>query len=55
MLLEAGNMVYSGSDYGCAWQGGHRSHPLSRETIRNAIEMGVNVLACARTAGGAGR
>ena len=55
MLLEGGNMVYSGSDYGCAWQGGHRSHPLSREAIRNAIEMGVNILACARTDGGAGR
>ncbi|MFP3898147.1 MAG: DUF4159 domain-containing protein [Dehalococcoidia bacterium] len=55
MLLEGGNMVYSGSDYGCAWQGGHRSHPLSREIIRNAIEMGANVLAYARTAAGAGR
>ncbi|MBE0430690.1 MAG: DUF4159 domain-containing protein, partial [Dehalococcoidia bacterium] len=55
MLLEGGNMVYSGSDYGCAWQGGHQNQPLSREIIRNAIEMGANVVAYARIAKAGGR
>jgi len=49
MLLEGGHMVYSGSDYGCAWQGGHQSHPLSREIIRGSIEMGANIVAYAQT------
>ena len=48
MLMEGGHMVYSGSDYGCAWQGGHQNKPLSRELIRTAFEMGDNVLAFAR-------
>lgn len=55
MLLEGGNMVYSGSDYGCAWQGGHRDLPLSREAIRNCMEMGANMVAYARAAGAVGR
>ena len=45
MLLEGGHMVYSGSDYGCAWQGGHQGHPLSREIIRSSFEMGTNIVA----------
>jgi len=49
MLLEGGHMVYSGSDYGCAWQGGHQSNPLSREIIRGSIEMGANIVAYAQT------
>ncbi len=48
MLLEGGGMVYSGSDYGCAWQGGHQEHPLPRDIIRNSIEMGNNIIAHAR-------
>ena len=44
MLLEGGNMIYSGSDYGCAWQGGHQDSPLPRETIRSSIEMGANII-----------
>jgi len=55
MLLEGGNMVYSGSDYGCAWQGGHQNLPLSREIIRNSVEMGANIVAYARTVNAAGR
>jgi hypothetical protein len=55
MLLEGGHMVYSGSDYGCAWQGGHQGHPLSREIIRSAIEMGANIVAYAQMAKAAGR
>ena len=49
MLLEGGHMVYSGSDYGCAWQGGHQSNPLSREIIRGSVEMGANIVAYAQT------
>lgn len=55
MLLEGGHMVYSGSDYGCAWQGGHEDHPLSREIIRNCTEMGANIVAFACTVNAAGR
>ncbi len=44
MLLEGGHMIYSGSDYGCAWQGGHQDHPLSRDIIRSSLEMGINIV-----------
>jgi len=47
MLLEGGSMIYSGCDYGCAWSGGYSERPLSRETIRNAFEMGENFIAYA--------
>ncbi len=49
MLLENNGMLYSGSDYGCAWQGGHQSKPLSREVIRTAFEMGMNIVTHAHT------
>jgi hypothetical protein len=49
MLLEGGNMVYSGSDYGCAWQGGHQDEPLPRDIIRSSFEMGTNIIAYAQT------
>jgi len=55
MLLEGGHMVYSGSDYGCAWQGGHQGNPLSREIIRSSIEMGDNIVAYAQMTKAAGR
>ena len=48
MLLEGGNMIYSGSDYGCAWSGGHPEHPLSRDIIRSAFEIGQNMISYAR-------
>ena len=44
MLLEGGCMIYSGSDYGCAWQGGYQGKPLSRDNIRNSLEMGTNIV-----------
>jgi hypothetical protein len=47
MLLEGGNMICSSSDYGCAWEGGHSDHPLSREIIRSSIEIGVNIVSFA--------
>jgi hypothetical protein len=43
MLLEGGHMVYSASDYGCAWQGGHQDQPLSRDIIRGCFEIGTNI------------
>ena len=43
-LLEGGHMVYSGSDYGCAWQGGHQDDPLPRDVIRAAFEIGINIV-----------
>ncbi|MFC1860715.1 DUF4159 domain-containing protein [Chloroflexota bacterium] len=48
MLLEGKKIIYSGSDYGCAWQGGPQERPLSRDIIRGSLEMGVNIIAHAR-------
>jgi hypothetical protein len=47
MLLEGGQMVCSGSDYGCAWRGGYQDKPLPRDIIRNSFEMGANIVAYA--------
>ena len=44
MLLAGGKMIYSGGDYGCAWQGGHRDAPLNRDIIRDSFEMGMNII-----------
>ena len=44
MLLAGGKMVYSASDYGCAWQGGRPDQPLSREIIRSSIEIATNII-----------
>jgi hypothetical protein len=48
MLLEGGCMVYSGSDYGCAWQGGREDKSLSRDIIRSSIEIGTNIITYAQ-------
>lgn len=48
LLLEGKQMVYSGSDYGCSWQGGHQDDPLSREIIRSSFEIGLNIITYAR-------
>lgn len=55
LLLEGGHMVYSGSDYGCAWQGGHEDDLLSRDIIRSSFEMGANIIAYAHMTKSAGR
>jgi hypothetical protein len=52
MLLEGSSMVYSGCDYGCAWIGGHQEKPLSRDIIRNAFEIGDNLISYAQIARG---
>ena len=46
--LEGLSLFYSGSDYGCAWQGGYPNASLAREIIRGASEMGVNIMAYGR-------
>jgi hypothetical protein len=43
ILLASPRMIYSGSDYGCAWEGGRAGSPLSREVIRSAFEIGTNI------------
>ena len=48
LLLESGHMIYSGSDYGCAWQGGHQGQPLSRDIIRGSFEIGTNIVTYAQ-------
>ena len=55
MLLEGGHMIYSGSDYGSAWQGGYQDHPLSRDIIRSSFEMGANIVTYAQMIKAAGR
>lgn len=42
-VLEGGGMVLCNADYGCAWMGGSPDRPLSRGTIRDALEFGVNL------------
>jgi hypothetical protein len=47
-LVEADGLVLTTADYGCAWSGGPSDRPLSRETIRAALELGVNLAVYAR-------
>ncbi len=50
MLMQDGNLVYSGSDYACACTGGTAEHPLSREIIRSAFELMTNIVFYAQAA-----
>jgi hypothetical protein len=52
-LLARDNVFLSPNDYGGCWQGGLPGKPLPRETIRGAMEFGVNLAwyAAARAAG----
>jgi pSer/pThr/pTyr-binding forkhead associated (FHA) protein len=47
-LLEAGGIVLSTADYGCAWRGGRDESGASRDAIRAALEIGTNVAIHAR-------
>lgn len=47
-LVEGGGLVLCTADLGCAWQGGGQSKPLSRDVIRAATELGVNLAVFAR-------
>jgi hypothetical protein len=44
VFLKSDIVIYSDNDYGCAWQGGHKGNPLSREVIRSAFEIGANII-----------
>lgn len=47
-LVEGGGLVLCTADLGCAWQGGGQAKPLSRDVIRAATELGVNLAVFAR-------
>lgn len=47
-LSEADGLILTTADYGCAWTGGREDAGLPRETIRAALELGVNAAVYAR-------
>ena len=44
VFLKGDNIIYSNNDYGCAWQGGYKGNPISRDAIRSAFEIGANII-----------
>jgi len=42
-MLASPRVIYSDSDYGCAWEGGSSGSPLAREIIRSSFEIGTNI------------
>jgi hypothetical protein len=38
------SVFYLDGDYGCAWSGGAANQPLARGTIRDAMELGMNLV-----------
>ncbi len=47
-LADGNGLVLSTVDLGCTWQGGGQAKPLSRDVIRTALELGVNLAVYAR-------
>ena len=43
VIVETEGIMYSDSDYGCLWDGGTAGEAASRESIRAATEIGVNI------------
>lgn len=43
LMLADGGMMYSDGDYGCLWDGGWPEKPAPRESIRSAVELGINL------------
>lgn len=43
MVMGNESIIFSDSDYGCAWDGGHKDQPLARQAIRDALEFGANI------------
>jgi len=43
LMVEDQGMLYSDGDFGCIWAGGKADKAASRETIRDAIELGINI------------
>jgi hypothetical protein len=48
VLSDANGIVLTTADYGCAWAGGPADQPLPRESVRAALELGVNAAVHAR-------
>jgi hypothetical protein len=42
-MLASPRVIYSDSDYGCAWEGGGGGIALPRESIRDSFEIGTNI------------
>ncbi len=42
-LVADGGIFYSDGDYGCLWAGGRPGRPATREAIRSATELGINL------------
>lgn len=47
-IMEGGGIIYTDGDYGCLWNGGSESQPVSRDIVRSAFEMGTNMALYAR-------
>jgi hypothetical protein len=48
LLSDAeGGALYCDADYGCAWNGGAPERPLPRGAIRDALELGANLVTLA--------
>lgn len=43
LLAEDQGIIYSDGDYGCLWRGGRADRSVPRQTIRDALELGVNI------------
>ncbi|MDE2842627.1 MAG: DUF4159 domain-containing protein, partial [Chloroflexota bacterium] len=42
-VIAGAGMIYSQGDYGCLWNGGLPGSAATRETIRSAVEFGMNL------------
>jgi hypothetical protein len=47
-IMEGDGIIYTDGDYGCLWNGGSESQQASREVIRSALELGINMALYAR-------
>lgn len=47
VVMATDSILFSFSDYGCAWDGGRDGQPLARQAIRDALEFGTNIAAYA--------
>ena len=44
MMVSGDGMFFNDCDYGCLWESGVTGNNRSRESIRSAVELGVNVV-----------
>jgi len=47
-LAEGDGLILTTADYGCTWTGGHGDDALPRDTVRAALQLGVNAAVFAR-------